>query len=133
MASEGVEPHSFLSSLRSPTISSQNKNDPVRHHKQSEKHASRQSKAIQQSPELTLPPLRLIDPTAHAESAVKTKKEMSVKGGRSEVEGKSFLSLFPFRWDHVLLAVPTGQVSGSETRSHTDPWQPQGVCNIERK
>lgn len=63
---------SFLSSLLSQTGFPPNKNDPVGHHKQSEKHASRQSETIQRCQDVLFQPLRLLDPRTQAESAVKT-------------------------------------------------------------
>lgn len=61
------------------------------------------------------------------------KKEASAEGGRSEDKGKSFPSFFPSHCDHMLLAVPAGQVSGLETMSYMDRWGQQGVCNQRAK
>lgn len=97
-----MEPHSFLSSLLAQTSSPQNKNDSVRHHKQSEKHASNKARLFSGTRAVSPTP-GLTDPTTHAESALKIKKkkkEMSAEGGKNEGEVIS-LPFFPIHGDHA--------------------------------
>lgn len=127
-----MEPHSFLSSLLAQTSSPQNKNDSVRHHKQSEKHASNKARLFSGTRAVSPTP-GLTDPTTHAESALKIKKKKKKCLRKEErMKGKSFLSP-SFRFTATTLLARASSGRWLETMSHTSQWGQKGMCGPEKK